>query len=205
MPHNHVSHPEMITRSSPVAESLTPEKYAYLLSLLPTAESYLAQHNRFEASYAATLKGKDPDKEKACEEDRNALNQSLSILVAVTKAVMVKDPTLPEALGLARALEKTAAPAVALTEPHDFKAVYDPNGRLVVSVTRVPAAKGYQVWSCEGDPNIEANWKLTASSTNCKGIVITGLNRGKSNWLKVRAIRGNAVGPWSNYVSLSPS
>ena len=206
MPFNHVSDPEMITKSAAVNESLTPEKYAYLLSLLPTPQSYSELHNRFEASYTAALSGKgDPEKVKACEADRNALNQCLAILLGVAKAVTVKDPTVPQALGLAHVLEKTAAPAAALTEPHDFKVIYDPKGQLVASVTRVPAAKGYQVWACEGDPNIEANWKLAASSTNCKGIVVPGLNRGKPNWLKIRAIRGNTVGPWSNYVALSPS
>lgn len=204
MPFHHASHPEMIAKSAAV--TLTPEKYAYLVSLVTTPEAYSEAHKRFEASFTASLAAKgDPEKLKACEEARNALNQCLAIIAGVAKAVTVKDPTVPDALGLARALEKPTAPAAALPEPHDFKVVYDPNGQLLASVTRVPTAKAYQIWACAGDPNIEANWKLVASSTNCRGIEIPGLNRAMPNWLKIRAIRGKTVGPWSNCVSLNPS
>ena len=46
MPYNHVSDHEFIAKSSAVAGAFTPEKYAYLLSLLPTPERYAELHWR---------------------------------------------------------------------------------------------------------------------------------------------------------------
>ena len=204
MPHSNVSHPEMILKSATMADLFTPEKLAYIFSLIPTPESYTELHNRMEANYPAALRG-DPEKVKEFEADRKAVNLELSLIHGLAKLVAVKDPTVPETLGLGVATEKSAPATISLTGPRDFKVVYDPEGHLMASVTRVPGAKGYQVWACEGDPNVEANWRLAASSSNCRGIVIAGLNRGKSNVLKIRAMRGNDAGPWSNWVSLQPS
>jgi hypothetical protein len=203
MSFNDLPDPEMIAKSAAVSEVFTPEKYAYLLTLIPTPQSYVEIHERYEASYAASLKA-DPEKVKACEADRQAINQDLSILHALAKAVAVKDPTVPESLGLDPKHEKAAPSVVTLTAPRDFKVVYTPEGKIIASVTRVEGAKGYQVWACDSDSNakLEENWRLAASSSNCKKIEITGLTRGKSAWLKVRAMRGNTAGPWSNYVSL---
>ncbi len=201
MSFNNVPDPEMIAKSAAVTVAFTSERYAYLLSLLPTPESYIELHNRFEGSYAASLKG-DPAKVKACEADRLEVNRDLTILFGLAKALALKDPSVQEALGLGSVPEKTPVPAVVLTEPNDFKVVYSPKGLITASVTRVPGAKGYQVWACDSDPNIESNWRLAAASPKCKGIALTGLSRAKSNWLKIRAMRGNAAGPWSNFVAL---
>ena len=201
MPFNNFSNPEMIAKSAAVSAAFTPEKYAYLLSLLPTPQSYAASHDRFEASYAAALKG-DPAKVKACEADRLAVNQDMSILRAIAKAVAPKAPNVSEELGLGPVTESTASSAVALTIPVRFKVVYTPNGDLAASVAQVPGAKGYQIWACDSDPNVEANWRMATSSTKCQKIMIPGLNRAKPNWLKIRAIRSNSVGPWSNLVIL---
>ena len=204
MPYNHVSDPEFIAKSSVVVEAFTQEKYAYLLSLVPTPERYAALHSRLEANYPAALKG-DPEKAKEFEADRKAANSDLSLILGLAKVVAVKDATVPESLGLGRVTEKTASVTVALTDPQGFKVVFDPKGQLFASVTKVPGAKGYQIWACDGDPSIEGNWKLVASSTNCKGIAIKGLNRGKFNLLKIRAMRGKDAGSWSNWVSLEPT
>lgn len=204
MPFNNISDQEMIAKSATVVEAFTPEVYAFLVSLLPTPETYAERHNRYEASYTAALKGA-PDKAKVCEEDRKALNQDISVLVGVAKAASIKDPTVPEKLGIANIIEKTAAPTVTLTAPVDFKVVYDPQGQILASVSKVAAAKGYQVWVCDGDPNVDESWRMVASSTNCRHIVIPGLNRAKNNWLKIRGMRGNTAGPWSNLVNLTPS
>jgi hypothetical protein len=187
MPFNNISDQEMIAKSATVLQTFTPEIYALLVSLVPTPESYAERHNRYEASYSAALKGA-PEKVKECEEDRNALNQDMTIL-----------------LGVANIVEKTAAPTATLTAPNDFKVVYDPQGQILASVSKVAAAKGYQVWACDADPNVDENWRLVTSATNCRHIVIPGLNRTKNNWLKIRAMRGNIAGPWSNHVNLTPS
>jgi hypothetical protein len=204
MPFNNISDQEMIAKSATVLQTFTPEIYALLVSLVPTPESYAERHNRYEASYSAALKGA-PEKVKECEEDRNALNQDMTILLGVAKVAAIKDPTVPEKLGVANIVEKTAAPTATLTAPNDFKVVYDPQGQILASVSKVAAAKGYQVWACDADPNVDENWRLVTSATNCRHIVIPGLNRTKNNWLKIRAMRGNIAGPWSNHVNLTPS
>jgi len=201
MPNNNASYPEMVAKSTAIVEAFTPELYAYLLSLMPTPQSYAESHNRFEESYAASLKG-DPEKVKAYEAERHALDVAISVLQGVAKAVTIKDPKVPKALGVGFVTEKAPPSTVILTVPHEFKVTYDPLGQITAAVTRVPGAKGYQVWACEGDPNVESNWRLVASSPNCRGIVIMGLNRGKPNWLRIRAMRGTGAGPWSNCVTL---
>jgi hypothetical protein len=200
MPFN-IPFPEMVAKSAVVTGRYTPEMYAHLLTLIPTPESLGVLHQRLEGSYMAALKA-DPEKVKMCEADCQALNHDLSILHALAKAVAVKDPTVSESLGLASTTEKTAPSAVALTAPRDFKVVYTPEGKITASVARVEGAKGYEVWACDSDPTLEANWKLAAWSSSCKKLEIKELSRGKSNWLKVRAMRGNTAGPWSKLVSL---
>lgn len=200
MPNTNASYTEMVAKSTAIVEAFTQEFYVYLVSLITTPESYLETHKRFEESYAASLKG-DPEKVKAYEADRQALEAALSILQGVAKAVTIKDPKVPKTLGVG-VTGKAAPSPVILTAPHEFKVAYDPLGQITASVTRVPGAKGYQVWACEGDPNLEANWRLVASSPNCRGIVILGLNRARPNWLKSRAMRGTGAGPWSNCVTL---
>jgi hypothetical protein len=204
MPFNNVSDPEMVTKSAAVADAFTKEIYAHLLSLLPTPETYTALHNQYEASYAAALKG-DPEKVKACEADRSAVNQNMSILYGLAKLAVIKDPTLPEKLGFGEITDKkTAVPAVVLTAVHDFQVFFDRDGHMYVSASKVPGARGYQVWACDGDPNVDGNWKLVTSSPSCRKIAITGLNRANNNWLKIRAMRGTGAGPWSTCVMLTP-
>ncbi|MBJ6726353.1 hypothetical protein [Geomesophilobacter sediminis] len=205
MPFLKVSNPEMITKSALVAEGFTTELYAYLVSLIPTPQSYAEEHSRFEASYSASLKG-DPEKMKDCEADRNAVNQSLSILIGIAKAAAIKDPNVPKALGLANLMEKPAAPAASVSlEPSGFRTAFNRKGELIGTVSKVPGAKWYEIWSCDDDPNLETNWKLVASTSNCRGIRITGLNRSKTNWLKIRAMLKNVAGPWSHCLSLPPA
>ena len=196
-----VSHPEFIAKSSAMAGAFTPERYAHLLSLLPTPERFTELNSRLEANYPAVLKG-DPEKVKEFEADRKAVNCDFSVIVGLARVVAIKDATVPESLGLGHVTEKTTGATAPLSTPHGFKVIFDPKGRLFASVTKVPGAKGYQVWACDGDPSIEANWKLIASSTSCKGIAIIGLNRAKFNVLKIRAMRGKSASPWSNWVSL---
>lgn len=203
MPYNEMGHPEVIAISAAVNGAFTPELYTYLLSLLPNPEAFAALTSRMEANYAGFLKG-DPEKVKAFEADRKALDCELTQIRVLAKAAAIKDPKVPETLGLGPVTEKTAATGP-LGIPEGFKVVFDPTGHITALMKKVNGAKGYQVWGCDTEPSIEANWKLVASSPNCKGIVITGLNRGKFNVLKARAMRGNGAGPWSNWVSLDPS
>lgn len=203
MPGNHDSHPEVIAKSAAVTEVLTADRYAYMLSLVPNPESLSNDHNRYEATYSASLKG-DPEKVKACEAERVAMSQNLAILHGLAKLLVVKDPTVMEKLGFGKLPEKAAA-SHNIDSPHGFKILFDPQGNLFATVGKVAGAKGYELWVCDGDPNIESNWRLGLFSLNCKKIPITGLNRTRKNWLKIRGIRGNTAGPWSYFQSVNPA
>lgn len=202
MPFNNVSDPEMVAKGAAVIEALTPEFYAYLLSLIPTRETITDLHTRFQESFAASLTG-DSEKAKACEADRKAMDCDLSVILGFVKVVAIKDPTVTEKFSIGPLPLKAAPSASALTIPRNFKLAYGVNlGELNASVSAVKTARGYQVWACEGDPSIAANWKMVGAATTCKGIVITGLTAGRLYWFKIRAMRGDGAGPWSALISM---
>ncbi|QWV93287.1 hypothetical protein KP004_19305 [Geomonas oryzisoli] len=201
MPFNDVSDPELITHSAAMVVAFTPEVYAYLMSLFPTPESYAELHARLERGYPGFLKG-EPEGVKAFEEDREAVKQFLNMLSGLARSAAIKDPTMPQKLGLVRLPAKNPSKKVILTQPHGFRIIYDALGNLFATVSKVQGAKGYQVWLCEGDPNVEGNWKLITSATNSRDIMLPNINRTTNNWLRIRAIRGRVTGPWSNFVSL---
>ena len=198
------SDPELIAQSATVVQSYTQEAHEHLLSLIPTPQSVQANHTAYAASYAAFLGG-DLDKAEECETYRIAVYEGLSILHGLTKAVTVKDPKAPEIVGLGAQPSKVKLTSISLAQPAGFRTAFTPQGLLVGSVTKVEHAMGYQVWACDSDPSVESNWRLVASSSTCKKILIPGLDYGKNNWLKIRAMRGKGVaGPWSNLVNLTP-
>lgn len=204
MPYTDATHAELIAKSAALAQAFTPELRAYLLSLFPTSEGFSELSNRLEEGYPGFLKG-DPEKVKEFESHCKEVTSAVSLIDTLAKAVSVKDPAVSETLGLGKAPEKATTAAPPLTPPQGFKLAFDADGHPLASVTKVPGAKGYQVWSCDGDASIEGNWKMVGSSTNCRRIAIVGLNRGKFSMLKVRGMRGNKPGPWSNLVSLDPN
>ena len=196
--------PEMITKSATVVQNFTAEKYALLLSLLPAPDRYLELHNRYQGNYTAYLQG-DLSKAKEYEADRQELNKNLSMLVALSKIASVQNAKISEELGVAQFVETVTTRAVVLTEPHNFRIVFTPKGQLMASIVKVPGAKGYQLWVCDSDQSVDANWRLLSSSTKCRGIEVSGLNRAKFNLLKIRGVRGDDLGPWSNIVSIPPA
>lgn len=204
MPGNHDSHSEVIAKSATVTELFTREKFAYLLSLCPNPESLGNDHNRYESTYTASLKG-DPEKVKACEAERVTMNQNLAILHGIAKVLSVKDPSVMEKLGFGKLPEKAAASSIPINSPHGFRVTFDRLGHMYATVGKVPGAKGYQLWVCDGDPNIESNWRMASMSLSCKKIAITGLNRTRKNWFKIRGMRGHSIGPWSYCVSVDPA
>lgn len=201
MPHNSLPHPEMITKSEEMRRILTRDFYAYMLSLVPSPEKYGEIHERFEGSVTGYLKG-DPEMVKQCEEARVELNKAMSIVQGICKAVSVVDPTVQEKLGIVH--QKASSPSAALAAAKDLRLFFDKNGQPYCSVTKLPGAKGYDLWFCEGEPSVESNWKLLTWSSSCQGIYLSGLNRTRTNYLKLRGKRGNEVGPWSNMVILPP-
>lgn len=203
MPVSKLSHTELITKSAAVSVTYNREMFDYLLSLIPTPDFYSELHERYEASFAGSLKG-DPEKIKACEADRQLIDQNLSILLGLAKVVTAKDPSVMESFGLNRPAEKTAASAAVLERPKEFRVSFDKKGHPQVSLTKIMGAKGYEVWACAADPGLEENWRLVEWSTKCQSIPITGLDRTQLNWLRIRGKRGDTVGPWSNPISLYP-
>jgi len=196
---------KILVKSAAVAEALTPEMHAYILSLLPTPQSYRELHNRLQANYSAGLHI-PLEKAKEREADCEALGRELSILYGLARTVALKDPTVPKTLGLHDRPEKTAVRAkTILTAPRKFKVFHAPDGRLLASCARSVGAKSYEIWATDGNPCDEANWRLIASSSHCKNIPIIGLDRTKGNWLRACAKRGNVSGPWSDCFQLLPA
>ncbi|WP_136513830.1 hypothetical protein [Geomonas edaphica] len=203
MPFNDLSNHELIIKSAATLEALPPDKWAYLMSLFSPRERYAENHERLEASFAASLKG-DPEKQKECDAIRKAVEQEMTILFGVAKLLAVKDPTILESLGSAHT--STPSAQLHLIAPKDFDLSYDrKTGHLIASATKVATAKGYQIWGCDGDPKVEANWRLLTASHRCRGIEVPGVDRSKTNYLKMRAVRGaNEFGPWSKLSQLDP-
>lgn len=205
MTYNNDSHTEIIAKSAVLIGGLTQEMFDYLISLIPTPGRYSEIHERFEASFAGSLKG-DPEKVKACEADRQVMNENLAILHWLVKAAAIKDPTLPEKLGIGRTAERASPTTPTISDPKDFRITFNSKGgQAYASLTKLAGAKIYEIWACDGDPSVDANWRLLDTSSKCQRIPIKGLNRSKTNFLKVRGKSGNIVGPWSYYISIDPA
>ncbi len=201
MPHNNIPHPEMVAKSEEVRQVMTPEWYSRLISLIPDPSRYDQLHNRFEGSVTESFKG-DPQKVKECEEARRELNVALSVIMGVSKAVSILDPTVNEKLGSTH--QKSSPAGAPLAAAKDLRIFYDKNGQPYCSFTKQPGSKGHEIWFCTGEPGVEANWSLLVWSTTCQKMYLKGLNRTLTNYLKLRCKRGNEVGPWSNMVILPP-
>lgn len=203
MPHNNLPHPEMVTKSEEVRQVLTPELYQLLVSLIPTPERYSALHERFEDSVTGYLKG-DPEKVKECEAARLDLNRAMTVVTGVGKVVSVIEPSIGEQLRLAQAQERSAV-AADLGAIKDFKLHFDKDGRPYCSVAKLASAKGYEVWFAESEPSVDSNWKLLSWSTSCQKLDLSGLNRSRTSYIKVRGKRGQVLGPWSHFLVLNPA
>lgn len=203
MPVSKLSHPELISKSAMVSANFNRETFEHMLSLLPTPDFYSELHERYETSFVGSLKG-DPEKIKACEENRQLIAQNLSILMGLAKVVTMKDPSVLQALGLTLFTEKPVASRPVLQRPKAVRITFDKQGHPQATVTKVMGAKGYEIWACNADPSREENWRLLVWSTKCQKIDVPGLNRTVLNWLRVRGKRGDIVGPWSNPISLDP-
>lgn len=202
MPHNDLPHVEMIGQTTAMADALTPELYAYLLSLLPNPQSFRELVLNYRTSFTESLDG-DPELAKACEIKRMAVNDAVAILLALGKAVHRKDPKILDKLAVNQVL-KPASAGTADWDPKEWKIYFDKKGKMFASLAKITKVKGYEVWFCNGDPSIESNWNFLLWSSNCKKITITGLDRTKANFLRVRGKRGETVGPWSHFIRVDP-
>jgi hypothetical protein len=198
-----LGHPEAIAKSEELIQTLTPEVQELLTSLMPNLEKLIAATTRHQESYAGFLKG-NPEMAKKCEADLAEVCRCLAQYHGLGKTCAIVNPKVLEMLGFAPAAEKSSPGHVVLTEPRDVKLKYDSQGRPVLSFSKVPGSKGYQIWISDGDPSVVANWRLLDSSSNCRGIVLS-VDRTTFHWLKVRANRGKDVGPWSAAISIPNS
>lgn len=201
MPFRDTTEPEAIAQSAVAAKLFTPEMRELIVSHLPTSEGFIELHNRWEGNYMEYVKG-DPEKVKAYEADRLEVAKQLTMIRTLAKMVGVNAP-IPDALINGGVRAKTVASSAPLAAPSSFKVDYGPKpGVQYGRVASVNHAKGYQIWACDGDPSIEANWSLAASGNSGRRIEITGRPAGKLTWFKARALRGNEHGPWSACVSI---
>lgn len=199
------SNAEMVPVASTVTRTYTEEAHAYLLSLTTSPAAYRQAKERFVESYNASLDG-DPEKIAACEADRKELNRHHLMLMGLAKLAAAQDPTVPEKLGLgpvASSSTRTSSARPRLSKPENFKLKYGTkDGEMLGTVSYVKGAKMFEIWGCTGDPNLEENWNLLAAAPNCTGIAVKGLTPGTKYWFRIRAVRSNEVGPWSNYITL---
>ncbi|ACH40977.1 MAG: hypothetical protein ACD_55C00166G0002 [uncultured bacterium] len=202
MPTTKLSLPELLSKSAAMNATFNTEMFNRLLSLIPTPAFYSELHERYATNFAGYLRG-DPEKIKACEEDRQLIDQNLSLLLGLAKVVTAKDPSLQEAFGLNPSAERATVSAT-LERAKDFRVSFDPKGHPAASVTKIMGARGYEIWACDGDPSLEENWRLVVWSTKCLKIPIIGVDRTKLNWLRIRGKRGETAGPWSNPIPLNP-
>ncbi|GFO68672.1 hypothetical protein GMLC_22510 [Geomonas limicola] len=201
MPYINLTNDALILKTKELLQALTPEMQNLLFSLMPNAEKLTAATLRHQENYAGFLKG-EADAAKACEESRLEVCKQLTQYHGVIKACATVEPKVAQLLGTVPVAEKASSAPQVLSEPRDMKVTYNKFGQPVVSFSKVPGAKGYQIWVSNGDPSIESNWMLFESSSTCRGIILSGLDRGTFHWLRIRANRGNQTGPWSASISL---
>jgi len=199
---NKIPDSEMLPKSSAVSKAFTDETHKYLLSLLTNPGRYKAASDLFHASYNAVMEG-DTEQIGPCEEHRKNLDREHALLLGLAKLAALQDPSIPEKLGLGQLGVKTVAVATAIPKPSNFRLAHSMNnGEMTGSVSSIKGVRMFEIWGCEGDPNLEQNWRLMAASPNCQRIAIKGLTPGTKYWFRVRAVRGNETGPWSNYITL---
>jgi hypothetical protein len=195
---------ELIAKSAAVAQVFTPELHAYVLSLLPVPDLFRTNQNNYAASFTGYLTG-NTEQQKECAVHRETVGKDMDVLQGVVKAVAIKDPKVLEAFGLAAQPVRAAHSSVVPSEATGFKVTFNSSGQMVGAVTKVKGAKWYQVWACDGDPTAEENWRLVVSSSTCRGITIAGLDRTKTNCLRIRAMGSKEPGPWSHMITIKPS
>lgn len=205
MPFNNDSHSEILAKSAGFAEVFTQEVFDYLKSLLPTPGQYTEFHERLAASYTSSLTG-DPENVKAFEMHRQVVNENLAVMNLFIKAAAIKDPTLPGKLRMGSTPERSAPATHTIGDPHGLRVTFSrKGGQPYFSFNKIPRAKIYEIWVCDSEPSVDANWRLLDSSSTCLNIPLKGLNRTKTNFIKVRGKSGSIVGPWSLFISIDPS
>ena len=194
---------ERISKSCAMARLYTDSVHEQLVSLLTTPLRFKEATDRFQASHNALQAG-DTVLGATCEADRKELDRQFSLLNGMAKVAAITDANVPEKLGLLTLVPKTTAAAVvALAKPGDFRMSHGQNsGEMIAKVQYMKSIKNFEVWGCEGDPNVEQNWRLLAASPYCKGVEVKGLTPGTKYWFRIRAVRKGQEGPWSNYIAL---
>ena len=205
MPFNNDSHSEILAKSAGFAEVFTQEVFEYLKSLFPTPGQYTEYHQQLAARYTASLTG-DPENIKAFEIHRQVVSENLAMMNLLAKAAAIKDPTIPEKLRLGRTPERAAHATQPIGDPHGLRVTFSKKGgHPYLSLTKIPSAKIYEIWVCDSEVSVDANWRLLDTSSTCQNIPLKGLNRTKTNYIRVRGKSGSIVGPWSLFISIDPS
>ena len=114
------------------------------------------------------------------------------------------DPTLLRASGFDMAQDrsvKSAAPVV--MEAPELKLKHGPMpGTLIASAKPVNHAASYELIITDGDPSIQANYRVQGVHAHCTKIEIPGCTGGTNYWAMLRCIGPNGPGPWSAPVTI---
>jgi len=88
--------------------------------------------------------------------------------------------------------------AVVLTQVQNFSASEgDNSGEIDLSYDGVKGAQGYGFQKSQ-DPNDPSKWVNLEGVGKITKTTITGLTSGDKYWFRVRALKGNEKGPWSD-------
>jgi hypothetical protein len=163
----------------------------------PTPNPTLATVQGKLDAYRTALAGHGPARAQQVVETRADLENMLQTLAVNLELT----PNVTDAQ-LASSGFELRKPAVRSDAPVDapenvrLKATGVNSGVQVLcdSVTR---AKSYQVQTSL-DPEPGTGWTDAGTFPNTRGIILTGLQRGKDIWARIRAIGPNGPGPWSD-------
>ncbi len=169
----------------------------------PTLAAFTAKQKEFADKVTAA-----GDRDKAKVAAKNACRDELQAMVRdIGRYLQTKsggDRAILETTGFD--IAKTPdAPMDVPDAPADLKLKLGKTSGTIIASAKMPkGAASIETWSCVGDPNVEANWKLRAQTSSARTIEVSGLQRGVDTYVKCRAIGRKGPGPWSDVATIMP-
>lgn len=159
--------------------------------------------NTYRAAYHAALT-RDTSKISQRNAARQTLTDLLKRLAPYLEAIAQGNPDVLATSGYDLRHDTTRGGNNTVPEaPSDFRVSHGQlSGTLDVHTAKLPGAGSYEVHLSQGDPSVEANWKLVITSTICNHIPLSGLTPGQTYWLRLRAINSLGAGVWTAPVSV---
>ena len=133
---------------------------------------------------------------------RAALSARLKELATYLMLKAAGDLAKLEATGFAISRERGVPSKIPLAAPQEFSVrCGELPGMLVARSRGVKGAKLYELAICDGDLNVEANWRIYGTATTPLRMPVTGQTPGVLYHLRVRAINHAGPGAWSGIKS----